>query len=103
MTTKKQSNPDNFIQSGESQFFENGLSVKLLSECISEVNPDWFMTAKSGKDQLIFKKGDKVVTTGKGVMKAGISLVVKDSYLVNGIANYYAGGLWHKQSDLVKA
>ena len=79
----------------------SGRSARLTRAIGQEIAlcPEYLATPK-GKDNQIWGIGDKVVTTGLGTIKAGISLEVTDVMLINGYYRYYAGGVWHNTEDL---
>lgn len=66
------------------------------------VQPDLWLTASPmGRETLQYRVGQTVVSTGKGLVKPGIEMVVKAAFLQNGYARYLAGGVYHKASDLI--
>ena len=54
----------------------------------------------TGSDIVSFETGDTVTTTEAGQLKPGVTLEIKDTMIVNGFAQYLAGGVWHKAGDL---
>jgi hypothetical protein len=56
--------------------------------------------APSKAQPLLFKVGDKVVSTGKGQIKPGVILTIKETDVVNNWARYFAGGVWLRQQDI---
>ena len=78
--------------------FDNTLRVKIEAD---NMDWDWYVTP-TGNDKFIFEIGDEVITTTSSTFKPGIKLVVKDRFIECGWAKYFAGGVWHRQNDLVK-
>lgn len=53
-----------------------------------------------GKEKRIFEKGQRVVSTGEGVVKGGVEMTIQNVMNNNGFYRYYALGQWHNQEDV---
>lgn len=78
---------------------QSAVKVKLLSETLA-CDPEFLLGAKRGKEELIFEVGQQVKSTGKGQIKEGVFLEIKDRWIQNGYVRYLAGGVVHQASDL---
>lgn len=79
---------------------QNLFDAYRLRSTINTMNSPEPPAIKAGKQKLIFKVGQEVVSTGKGIYKAGVRMTITDMWLSNGYAKYLAGGQVHHQEDL---
>lgn len=63
---------------------------------LSEIIPE----PKRGHDKLRWSVGDKVVTTGNGQLRAGLTVTITSAWLENGHAKYLAGGVINLSADI---
>ena len=73
--------------------FDNTASVmKLASQGIPAI--------KRGNEKQMYNIGDKVITNGRGTIKAGYGYIIQDIMENgNGYYSYYFGNMWHKLGD----
>lgn len=75
------------------------LRTKLESQALDD--PELWGVER-GRDVKLCEVGDKVISNGNGVIKAGIEMVVKEITYVNGFYRYLANGQYHLATDIEK-